>query len=197
MIPYGRQSVSQEDIEAVAQVLSSEWLTTGPLVEQFEEELSGLIGGVPVVSVSSGTAALHAAYFAAGIGPGDEVITPPITFVATQAAARALGADIVFADVCEDSVTIDPLAVESVISPRTKAIVAVDYAGHPADMDALRVIADKYSLILIEDAAHSLGSRYKGLPVGSLADLTAFSFYPTKNITTAEVSLCAKRRSLN
>ncbi len=186
MIPYGRQNVSREDIDAVVNVLQSDWLTTGPAVEELEQALETVIGGDPVVAVSSGTAALHTAYAAAGIGPGDEVITPPITFVATQATAVSLGATIVFADVCADTANIDPEAVEAAISPRTRAIVAVDFGGHPADMDSLRAIAERHGLLLIEDAAHSLGSSYKGRPVGSLADITVFSFYPTKNITTAE-----------
>ena len=186
MIPYGRQNVSPEDIEAVVKVLQSDWLTTGPAVEELEQALQTVIGGYPVVAVSSGTAALHTAYAAAGIGPGDEVITPPITFVATQATAVSLGATVVFADVCPDTANIDPEAVEAAISTRTKAIVAVDFGGHPADMDSLRAIAERHGLLLIEDAAHSLGSSYKGRPVGSLADITVFSFYPTKNITTAE-----------
>lgn len=186
MIPYGHQAISEEDVDAVVGALRSDWLTTGPAVEAFERDLQSWTGGTPVVAVSSGTAALHTAYAAAGIGPGDEVITPPITFVATQAAAAALGATIVFADVCEDTANIDPSAVEAAITPRTKAIVAVDYAGHPADMNALRVIADRNGLILLEDAAHSLGSTYEGRLVGSIADITTFSFYPTKNITTAE-----------
>ncbi len=186
MIPYGRHDVDEADIAAVVEVLRGDWLTTGPAVEQFEEDLKAWTGGVPVVAVSSGTAALHTAYAAAGIGPGDEVITPPITFIATQATAVMLGATIVFADVQADTANIDPAAVEAAITSRTKAIVAVDYAGHPADMDELRVIADRHGLILIEDAAHSLGSTYRGRPVGSLADITAFSFFPTKNITTAE-----------
>lgn len=193
MIPYGRQDVSEKDVEAVVRVLQSDWLTTGPAVEQFEHELSSVIGGLPVVAVSSGTAALHAAYYAAGLGPGDEVITPPITFVATQAVAKTLGAQVVFADVCEDTANIDPRAVEAAVTPRTKAIVAVDYAGHPADLESLRHIADKHGLLLIEDAAHSLGSSIAGSPVGSIADLTAFSFYPTKNITTAEGGAVAAR----
>jgi len=186
MIPYGRHDVDEDDIAAVVEVLRGDWLTTGPAVERFEEDLKARTGGVPVVAVSSGTAALHTAYAAAGIGPGDEVITPPITFIATQATAVMLGATIVFADVQPDTANIDPAAVEAAITSRTKAIVAVDYAGHPADMDELRVIADRHGLILIEDAAHSLGSTYRGRPVGSLADITAFSFFPTKNITTAE-----------
>ena len=186
MIPYGRQDVNRQDIDAVVNVLQSDWLTTGPAVDEFEQALKTAIGGVPVVAVSSGTAALHTAYAAAGIGPGDEVITPPITFIATQATAIALGATIVFADVQRDTACIDPTAVESSITQRTRAIVAVDYAGHPCDMDALRKIADAHDLLLIEDAAHSLGSTYRGRYVGSLADVTTFSFFPTKNITTAE-----------
>ena len=185
MISYGRHSINQDDIDAVTQVLRGDWLTTGPLVEQFEKALERVVGA-PTVVVSSGTAALHAAYAAIGIGPGDEVITPPITFVATQATAALLGATPVFVDVKADFPNIDPYKVEQAITPKTKAIVAVDYAGLPADLTELKAIADKHSLYLIEDAAHSLGSFYKERPVGSIADLTTFSFYPTKNITTGE-----------
>ena len=186
MISYGRHDIDETDIAAVVDVLRGDWLTTGPIVERFEQTLAEWTGGVPTVSVSSGTAALHTAYAAAGLGPGDEVITPPITFVATQAALMHLCATPVFADVEADTALIDPAAVEAAITPRTKAIVAVDYAGHPADMDRLRGIADRHKLLLIEDAAHSLGSTYKGRKVGSLADITTFSFFPTKNITTGE-----------
>jgi dTDP-4-amino-4,6-dideoxygalactose transaminase len=185
MIPYGRQSINEDDIAAVVSALKSEWLTTGPLVEEFETALERVVGA-PCVTVSSGTAALHCAYAAIGLEPGDEVITPPITFIATQATAALFGAKIVFADVQPDTANIDPRAVEAAITLRTKAIVAVDYAGHPADLDELRAIADKHKIYLIEDAAHSIGSTYKGRPVGSIADITTFSFFPTKNITTAE-----------
>lgn len=195
MIPYGRQDVTPDDIQAVVDVLQSDWLTTGPAVDGLEQRLQEMIGGTPVVAVTSGTAALHVAYAAAGIGPGDEIITPPITFIATQATAVALGATVVFADVSPDTANIDPEAVEAAIGPRTKAIVAVDYAGHPADLDALSRIAQKHGLLLIEDAAHSLGSTYKGQQVGSVADITTFSFYPTKNITTAEGGAVAVRDS--
>lgn len=195
MIPYGRQDVTPDDIQAVVDVLQSDWLTTGPAVDGLEQRLQEMIGGTPVVAVTSGTAALHVAYAAAGIGPGDEIITPPITFIATQATAVALGATVVFADVSPDTANIDPEAVEAAIGPRTKAIVAVDYAGHPADLDALSRIAQKHGLLLIEDAAHSLGSTYKGRQVGSVADITTFSFYPTKNITTAEGGAVAVRDS--
>ena len=185
MIPYGRQSISEEDIVAVTNALRSEWLTTGPLVEQFEEKISSIVGASSV-SVSSGTAALHCAYAAIGIEPGDEVITPPITFIATQATAAIMGAKIVFADVEADTANINPDCVESLITSNTKAIVAVDYAGHPAELLALRKIADKYGIYLIEDAAHSIGSKFRDKAVGSIADLTTFSFFPTKNITTGE-----------
>ena len=185
MIPYGRHSINDADIEAVIKALRSDWLTTGPLVEDFEAALEKVVGA-PCISVSSGTAALHCAYAAIDLQPGDEVITPPITFIATQATAAFFGAKIVFADIQSDTANIDPQAVEAAITPRTKAIVAVDYAGHPADLDELRAIADKHKIYLIEDAAHSIGSIYKGRPVGSIADITAFSFFPTKNMTTAE-----------
>ena len=185
MIPYGRHSINDDDIAAVVAALKSDWLTTGPLVEEFESALEKVVGA-PCIAVSSGTAALHCAYAAIGLGPGDEVITPPITFVATQATAALFGATIVFADVQPDTANIDPQAVAAAITSRTKAIVAVDYAGHPADLDELRAIADQHGIYLIEDAAHSIGSIYKGRPVGSIADITAFSFFPTKNLTSGE-----------
>ena len=186
MIPYGKQSINQSDIDAVVNVLKGDWLTTGPAIEKFEFDLQQFTGGVPVVSVSSGTAALHCAYVAAGIGPGDEVITPPLTFIATQATAAMCGAKIVFCDVQSETGNIDPLLIEEKINSRTKAVVAVDYAGHPADLDEIRKICDKYNLVFIEDASHALGSKYKNNYVGSVADITTFSFFPTKNITTGE-----------
>lgn len=185
MIPYGRHSINDDDIASVVAALKSDWLTTGPLVEAFESHLEKQVSA-PCISVSSGTAALHCAYAAIGLKPGDEVITPPITFVATQATAALFGATIVFADVTLDTANIDPDAVAAAITSHTKAIVAVDYAGHPADLDQLRAIADRHGIYLIEDAAHSLGSSYKGRQVGSIADITTFSFFPTKNLTTGE-----------
>lgn len=185
MIPYGRHSINADDLAAVAAVLTSNWLTTGPVVEEFEVELARIVGA-PCIAVSSGTAALHCAYAAIGLLPGDEVITPPITFIATQATAALFGAKVVFADIQSDTANIDPQAVAAAITSRTKAIVAVDYAGHPADLDELRALADRHGIFLIEDAAHSLGSLYKGKSVGTIADLTTFSFFPTKNMTTAE-----------
>jgi dTDP-4-amino-4,6-dideoxygalactose transaminase len=185
MIPYGRQSINDDDVSAVIQALRADFLTTGPLVELFESEIEKVVGA-PCLVVSSGTAALHCAYAAIDIQPGDEIITPPITFIATQATAALLGAKIVFADIQPDTGNIDPRAVEAAITSRTKAVVAVDYAGHPADLDELREIADKYGIYLIEDAAHAIGSTYKNRPIGSIADITTFSFFPTKNLTTAE-----------
>jgi dTDP-4-amino-4,6-dideoxygalactose transaminase len=185
MIPYGRHQISEQDVNAVTRVLNGDWLTTGPLVEEFEIEISKLVEA-PSISVSSGTAALHAAYAAIGIKPGDEVITPPLTFIATQATAALFGANIVFCDIQPDTGNIDPGKLEELITPKTKAVVAVDYAGHPAELSELRVITEKYGIYLIEDAAHSFGSKYRERPVGSIADLTTFSFFPTKNMTTGE-----------
>lgn len=161
-------------------------LTTGPMVERFESELTLTTGAKGAVAVSSGTAALHCAYAAIGLGPGDEIITPPVTFVATQSTAMLLGAQVVFADVDSETALLEPSQTRNKITSRTRAIVAVDYAGHPAPMTELRKIADEAGVYLIEDAAHSLGSRHEDRPVGSLADLTTFSFFPTKNITTGE-----------
>ena len=185
MISYGRHSINDSDIDSVVGVLKSDWLTTGPKVEEFEQALESVVGA-PTISVSSGTAALHSAYAAIGIEPGDEIITPPITFIATQATAAILGAKVVFCDVSLENGNIDPHQVEPLITSKTKALVAVDYAGHPCELDELREIADRHGIYLIEDAAHSIGSTYKERPVGSLADLTTFSFFPTKNMTTGE-----------
>ncbi|MET9239334.1 aminotransferase class V-fold PLP-dependent enzyme [Nonomuraea sp. NPDC003709] len=186
MLPYGRQSIVESDIEAVAEVLRGDWLTTGPAVGRFEAELTRWTGGVPCVSVTSGTAALHVAYVAAEVRAGDEVITSPLTFVATAAAAALLGARVVFADVQPDTGNLDPDAVAAVVTPRTRVVTAVDYAGHPADYDELRAVADPAGAVLMADSAHSIGAAYKDRPVGALADLTAFSFFPTKTVTTAE-----------
>ena len=185
MIPYGRQSIDHEDIAAVVKALKGDLLTTGPLVEEFESEIESAVGA-PSVAVSSGTSALHCAYAAIQLRRGDEVITPPNTFIATQATAVQFGAKIVFADIQSDTGNINPLEVEPLINSRTKAIVAVDYAGHPAELHELREIADHHNIYLIEDAAHSIGSKYRNQKVGSIAHLTTFSFFPTKNFTTAE-----------
>jgi UDP-4-amino-4,6-dideoxy-N-acetyl-beta-L-altrosamine transaminase len=186
VLPYARQSVSAEDIEAVVEVLRSDWLTTGPKVEAFESAFAEYTGVAEAVAVSNGTAALHAAMYAAGIGPGDEVIVPAMTFVATANAAVYRQARPVIVDVDPMTLLIDPDAVEKKITERTKAIVAVDYAGQPCDYDALRRIADRRGLKLIADACHSLGGEYRGRKVGALADFTVFSFHPVKHITTGE-----------
>ncbi len=186
MLPYGRQSMSEEDIEAVVAVLRGDWLTTGPTVTEFEEAIGKAAGGHRAVSCTSGTAALHIAYSALRLGSGDQVVTTPMTFVATASCASVLGAEIVFADVEEDTALLDPAAVEAAVTDRTKVVAAVDFAGHPADYDALQPIADRVGALTLDDAAHSVGGTYRGRPVGDLADLTTLSFFPTKNLTTGE-----------
>ncbi len=185
-IPYGRQSIDDADVQAVVEVLRSDWLTIGPKVGEFEAALARVAGTPDATVVSSGTAALHAAYVGIGLKPGDQVITTPLTFVATSATAMAEGATIVFADVQEDTGNIDPAAVSALISDRTAVVSAVDYGGHPADLDDLLGIAHASGALLLEDAAHSIGGSYRGRPVGSIADVTAFSFFPTKNMTSGE-----------
>lgn len=185
-IPYGRQWIDDTDVEAVAAALRSDWLTTGPAVVAFEDAVARVAGTPHAVAVSSGTAALHAAYAAAGVGPGDEVVTTPLTFVATAATAAQRGARIVFADVDADTGNLSPAATEAAITPHTRVVAAVDYAGHPAPAGELGRIAHDADALLLEDAAHSIGSTLDGRSVGSLADITTFSFFPTKNLTTAE-----------
>jgi dTDP-4-amino-4,6-dideoxygalactose transaminase len=186
VIPYGRQSISPEDLDAVARVLSGDWLTTGPAVAEFERDLAAHAGGASAVAVTSGTAALHCGYAAVGIGPGDEVVTTPMTFVATAATAALLGARVVFADTSEDTANLCPDAAAAAVTARTRVVAAVDYAGHPAELDRLAAVAHDAGALLLEDASHSIGSAWHGRPVGSIADLTTFSFFPTKNVTTAE-----------
>ncbi|MHB8916623.1 MAG: UDP-4-amino-4,6-dideoxy-N-acetyl-beta-L-altrosamine transaminase [Desulfocucumaceae bacterium] len=185
-LPYGKQQIDRDDIKAVLDVLQSDWLTTGPKVEEFEKELALRAGARYAVALNSGTAALHAAYFAAGVGPGDEVVTSPITFAATTNAALFLGARPVFADIRPDTANIDPDALERHITPRTRVLAPVDFAGHPADLEPVMEIARRNNLVVVEDAAHALGASYKGRPVGSVADMTVFSFHPVKHITTGE-----------
>ena len=185
-IPYGKQYLDVSDIEAVCSVLRSGWLTTGPVVEQFEEALAGKTGASYCLSFTSATAALHGAYYAAGLGPGDEVITSPITFAATANAALYLGARPVFVDIGENSFHIDPVKIESEITRLTKAIAPVDMSGMPAALDEIKTIAEANNLVVIEDACHALGANYKGRPVGSIADMSVFSFHPVKHITTGE-----------
>ncbi len=184
--PYGRQTIDQSDIDHVVRVLRSDYLTTGPAIETFEEDLCAYTGAGHAVAVSSGTAALHAAYHGAGLGPGDEVITSPLTFTSTANAALFLGATVRFVDVDAQTGLIDPAGIESAITKRTRLIVPVDYAGIPADYDRINAIAKQHGLAVIADGAHSLGASYHGRHVGVLADATATSFHPVKPITTAE-----------
>src|SRR5450631_3889274 len=190
-LPYGRQSVDEADIQAVVEVLRSDWLTTGPKVAEFEEAFAARVGAKYAVSVSSGTAALHAAAFAAGLKAGDEAITTPLTFAATANCVLYQGATPVFADVCGDTLNLDPEQMEKKITPTTRAILAVDYAGHPADLSQILEIARRQSLIVIEDACHALGAESDGQRVGSIADMTVFSFHPVKHITTGEGGMVA------
>lgn len=186
MLPYGRHSVDQSDIDAVTSVLRGDWLTTGPAVTRFEAQLAEVAGTPGAVSVTSGTAALHTAYAAVGLGTGDEVVTTPLTFVATASCAALLGARVVFADVAEDTGNLDPAAAESAMTGATRVVAGVDYAGHPVDAPALAALAHAHGALLLQDAAHSVGGTLDQVPVGSLADVTTFSFFPTKNLTTAE-----------
>jgi perosamine synthetase len=185
-IPYGRQAIDDDDVDAVEAVLRSDYLTTGPDVARFEAAIAEFTGAPEAVVVSSGTAALHTAYAVAGIGPGDEVVMPPMTFAATANAAVYLGATPVFVDVDPGTGLIEPAGIEAAITDRTRALVAVDYAGQPADYAAIRAIADRHGLPVLADAAHSLGAARGGRSVGTLADLTVLSFHPVKHITSGE-----------
>ncbi len=185
-IPYGKQYIDESDIEAVNVVLRSPYLTTGPRAAEFEEKLCELTGAKYAVAIANGTAALHAAAFAAGIGPGDEVIVTPMTFAASANCVLYCGGTPVFADIDQDTWNIDPKKIEEKITERTKAIIAVDFTGQVVQIDEIRALCDRYNLVFIEDAAHALGTKYKGQPVGSLADLTTYSFHPVKTITCGE-----------
>lgn len=186
LLPYGRQSVDDDDIAAVVEVLRSDWLTTGPNVADFERAFATTCGAREAVAVSSGTAALHACMHVLGIGPGDEVIVPPLTFAATANCVLYQGGTPIFADVDAATLLLDPERVEEKVTGRTKAIVAVDYAGQACEYDALREIADRHGLALVADGCHALGGRYQDSAVGSVADLTAFSLHPVKHVTTGE-----------
>jgi perosamine synthetase len=186
LLPYGRQTIGDDDVAAVVETLRSDWLTTGPKVVEFEKALAAATGTAHAVAVSTGTAALHAAMYALGIGPEDEVIVTTMTFAASANSAAFLGARPVFADVDPDTLLIDPAKVEVLVTPRTRAVVAVDYAGHPCDYDALESIARKHGLALVDDACHAIGGSYRGRSVGSLALLNTFSFHPVKHVATGE-----------
>ncbi len=186
IIPYGRQWIDDDDDAAVAEALRADWLTQGPTIAEFGRAVAARVGAKHGVAFANGTAALHAACFAAGMGPGDEVITSPITFVASANCALYLGARIAFADIRPDTYCLDPEKLELAITPATKAIVAVDHTGQPCDLGEIGAIAKHHRITLIEDAAHALGATYRGKPVGSLSDMTMFSFHPVKHITTGE-----------
>jgi len=186
IIPYGRQWIDEEDIAAVVDVLKGDWLTQGPNVEKFEKAVADYIGVKYAVAFNSGTAALHAAMFAAGVREGDEIITSPITFVATSNSAVYLGAKPVFVDIDLKTYCIDTQRIEEKITPKTKVIAPVDLAGYPVDIKPIIELAKKYGLVVIEDAAHALGAKRYGKMVGQEADMTMFSFHPVKHITTGE-----------
>lgn len=187
MIPYGHQTIGVKDIQAVVSALKSDWLTQGPDVERFEKALAKYCGTRFALAVSNGTAALHLAYLAAGIQPGDEVVTSPNTFVATANMLLLCGATPVFGDIRPDTYNIDESKILKLINKKTKAIVPVHFAGHPSEMETIYQIARRYKLVVIEDACQALGSQYKNRMVGSLSSaLTIFSFHPVKTITTAE-----------
>ena len=186
MLPYGRQTIDDRDIQSVVEALRSDWLTTGPKVREFEKAFAAALGAGEAVAVNSGTAALHAAMHALDIGPGDEVIVPALTFAASANCVVYQGGTPVFADVDSRTLAIDPADAKSRITPSTRAIIAVDYAGQPCDYDALRALCEGRGLALVADACHALGATYRGRKVGTLADLTVFSFHPVKHITTGE-----------
>ena len=186
LLPYGRQSITEEDIQAVNEVLRSDWLTTGPKVGEFEEAMAAWLGSKHAISFSSGTAALHAAAYAAGLKPGDEAIVPPLTFCATANCVLYQGAEAVFADVAADTLNLSAEQVRMKITPRTRAVITVDYAGHPSDLDALMQMARERGIPLIEDACHALGAEHEGRKVGTVAHMTVFSFHPVKHLTTGE-----------
>lgn len=185
-LPYGRQSIDEADIQAVVDTLRSDWLTTGPKVAEFEDAVAAWVGSKHAVSFSSGTAALHGAAFAAGLKSGDEAITTPLTFAATANCVLYQGATPVFADVRPDTLNLDPVQSATRVTPRTKAILPVDYAGHPADLDSILELAEHHGLVVIEDACHAFGAEYRGRRVGSIAHMTVFSFHPVKHLTTGE-----------
>ncbi|AZN38491.1 UDP-4-amino-4,6-dideoxy-N-acetyl-beta-L-altrosamine transaminase [Paenibacillus albus] len=186
LLPYGKQWLEEDDIESVVSVLRSEFITQGPQIDKFERKVADYVGAKYAVAFCNGTAALHGACFAAGIGVGDEVITTPITFLASSNCVLYLGGTPVFADIDKNTYNINPDEIESKLTERTKAIIAVDFTGQPAEMDRIEMIARDRGLTVIHDAAHSLGASYGGREVGTFGDMTMFSFHPVKHITTGE-----------
>ena len=185
-IYYGRQCIEQDDVDAVVATLTSDYITCGPKVKEMEKMLCEVTGAKYAVAVCNGTAALHLAAIAAGFGPGDEVIVSPITFAASANCVLYVGATPVFADIDDETYNIDPACIRKLITPRTKGIVAVDFTGQAVKLNEIREICKEHNLILIEDAAHAIGTKYEGQPVGSIADMTCFSFHPVKTVTCGE-----------
>lgn len=185
-IPYGRQCVDEDDVAAVAEALRSDWLTTGPRVAAFEQAVADFCGAAHGVAVNSGTAALHCAVHALGVGPGDQVIVPPMTFAATANCVLYCGAEPVFADVDPGTLCLDPARVAERITSRTRAVIGVDYAGQPCDWRALAELARPRGIALVADSCHALGALDRGLPLGRFADVACLSFHPVKHVTTGE-----------
>ncbi|QOV10515.1 UDP-4-amino-4,6-dideoxy-N-acetyl-beta-L-altrosamine transaminase [Viridibacillus arvi] len=185
-LPYGKQMLDDADIEAVVNVLKGDYLTTGPMIKQFEERMAKYVGAQYAVAFTNGTAALHGACFAAGIGEDDEVITSPITFAASANCVLYQGGIVVFADIDQQTYNIDPTEIEKKITSKTKAIIPVHFTGQPVQLDAIHRLAKEHNLVVIEDAAHALGATYQGEKIGALSDMTMFSFHPVKHITTGE-----------
>lgn len=186
LLPYGHQWIDEEDIKAVIEVLRSDWITQGPKVAEFEKKFASYVDAKFAVAVNSGTAALHAACFAVQIEKGDEVITTPITFAASANCVLYQGGTPVFADIDENTLNIDPVEIEKKITKKTKTLIPVDFTGRPVDLEKILQIAKDNKLIIIEDASHALGTTYKGSKIGSISDMTVFSFHPVKHITTGE-----------
>ena len=186
LLPYGRHEIDDDDVRSVTDALRSGWVTTGPKVAEFEAAAAKVVGARHAVAYSSGTAALHGAAFAADLGPGDEAITTPLTFCATANCVLYQGATPVFADVSPDTLNLDPEQLARHFTSRTKAVLAVDFTGHPADLAPIADLAERNGAILIEDACHALGARYRDRPVGAISRLTVFSFHPVKHVTTGE-----------
>ena len=185
-LPFAPPLIGEEEIAEVVDTLRSSWITTGPKTRRFETDFAAYVQAPGALAMSSCTAALHTALVSARVGPGDEVITTPMTFAASVNVIEHVGARPVLVDVEPDTLNLDPQAVDAAITSRTRAILAVHYAGHPAELDALTAIADAHGCVLVEDAAHALPARYRGRPIGSRGNPAAFSFYATKNLTTAE-----------
>lgn len=185
-IYYGRQCIEQDDVNAVVETLTGDYITCGPKVRELEQKLCEVTGAKYAVAVSNGTAALHVAAMAAGFGPGDEVIVSSITFAASSNCVLYCGAKPVFADINPETYNIDPDSIRKLITPKTKGVVAVDFTGQAVQLNEIRQICKEHNLVLIEDAAHSIGTKYDGKPVGSIADMTTFSFHPVKTVTSGE-----------